>query len=169
MLLGVALGAERVVLAGRDRAALEAVAGVAGSRAVPCPLGGDVAADAASLRATAGGAGAHVALDLVGNAATADSTLACLRSLRRGGRLVMMGSCKAPLPLNFREVLGNAWSVLGCFMYPADAPAQLAALVRAGLLDLGAVRVQGFPLQALDAAMDAAAAGRGLDAAVLLP
>jgi len=41
--------------------------------------------------------------------------------------------------------------------------------VRAGLLDLGAVRVQGFPLQALDAAMDAAAAGRGLDAAVLLP
>ncbi len=168
-LLGVALGAERVVLAGRNQAALAAVADAAGSRAVVCPLTGDVPADAAALRAAAGGAGAHVALDMIGNAAGAESTLATLRSLRRNGRLVMMGSCKAPLPLDYREMLGNNWSVLGCFMYPADAPERLAALVRAGLLDLGAVRVQTFPLNALDDAMAAAAIGQGLDATVLLP
>jgi len=139
--LGVAMGAAHVVLVGRDRAALR---------------------DAAGDRADVG-------LDLVGQAQTADSTLACLRSLRRGGRLVMMGSCQAPLPLDFREALGNAWSILGCFMYPADAPARLSALVRAGLLDLGTARVRSFPLDQLDAAMDAAAAGRGLDATVLLP
>lgn len=166
--LGVAMGAARVVLAGRDRAALETVAEVAGPRAVACPLPGEPAGDAAALRDTAGGP-ADLALDLVGQARTADSTLACLRALRRGGRLVMMGSCQAPLPLDFREVLGNAWSILGCFMYPADAPARLAALVRAGLLDLGTARVQSFPLDWLDAAMDSAATGRGLDATVLLP
>jgi alcohol dehydrogenase len=81
----------------------------------------------------------------------------------------MMGSSKMTLPLTFREVLGNAWSVLGCFMYPTDAPARLAALVRAGLLNLESVRARGFPMGELNAAMDAAAVGRGLDATVLLP
>lgn len=168
VLLGLALGAERVVLAGRDGNTLGAVAQAAGDRAVVCALRGDGDADSAALRAAAGG-GAEVALDLVGNAATSDSTLAVLRSLRRNGRLVMMGSSKGSLPIDFREILGNSWSVLGCFMYPAAAPARLAALVRAKLLDLSAVKVKQFPLDELDAAMDAAARGRGLDVTVLLP
>ena len=106
---------------------------------------------------------------MIGNATGAEATLATLRSLRRNGRLVMMGSCKVPLPLDYREMLGNNWSVLGCFMYPANAPARLKDLVSAGLLDLGAAQVSAFPLDALNDAMDAASQGRGLDATVLLP
>lgn len=118
-LLAVALGAGRVVAAGRDAAALRALADAVGPRFVPVVLEGDVARDAAALREAAGGA-ADMALDIVGRADSADSTLAALRSLRRGGRLVLMGSVTQPLPLVVREMLANDWSVMGCFMYPPD-------------------------------------------------
>ena len=137
-----------------------------GSRAVTVSLSGDAAADAASLRQAAAG-GADLALDLVGRAKSAASTIAALRSLRRGGRLILMGSISEPLPLAVGEMLGNDWSVIGNFMYPKDAPARLAAMVRGGLLDLGAIRIRAFPLDALEAAIDAAASMRALDLTVL--
>ena len=165
-LLALALGAGRVVAAGRDRAALADLAEAAGPRLAPVALTGDVAADAIALREAASGA-ADMALDLVGRADSANATLACLRSLRRGGRLVLMGSVREPLALAVGEMLGNDWHVMGCFMYPADVPARLAGLIQAGLLDLGKARVRSFPLERLEAAMDAAAAMRGLDVTVL--
>lgn len=167
-LLALALGAGRVVAAGRDRAALRDLADAAGPRLVPVPLSGDVAADAAALRTEAGGP-VDVALDLVGRADSADATLAALRSLRRGGRLVLMGSVKQPLLLLVGEMLANDWHVMGCFMYPPDAPARLAGLVAAGLLDLDKVKVRLFPFDQLEAAMDAAARMRGLDITVIAP
>ncbi len=165
-LLALALGAGRVVAAGRDRAALEALVAAAGPRLVPVPLTGDITQDVAALRRAAGGA-ADLGLDLVGRADSADATLATLHSLRRGGRLVMMGSAQVPLPLSFGEMLGNDWQVLGCFMYPADVPARLAGLIAGGQLDLGQVRLQRFPFDALPAAIGAAARMRGLDLTVL--
>ncbi len=165
-MLALALGAARVVAAGRDRDALRDLAETAGPRLVPVRLCGDVSQDAAALREAAGGR-VDAALDLVGRADSADATLACLRSLRRGGRLVLMGSVKQPLPLLVGEMLGNDWQVAGCFMYPPDVPARLVALVGAGLLDLGKIRLRRFALAQLDAAMDAAAAMRGLDVTVI--
>ena len=112
--LGVAMGAARVVAAGRNQAALEAVVQVAGQRVVPVPLAGDVSADAASLRAAAGGA-AEMAFDMVGQAGDANATLAALNSLRRGGRLVLMGSMTTPLPLSYSDVMRNDWEIIGQF------------------------------------------------------
>jgi alcohol dehydrogenase len=165
-LLAFALGAARVVAAGRDRAALEDLAQTAGARLVPVALTGDVAQDEAALREAAGGR-VDIALDLVGRADSADATLASLRSLRRGGRLVLMGSVRQPLPLVVAEMLANDWHIMGCFMYPPEAPARLAGLIAAGLLDLGKIHVRSFPLHELEKAMDAAASMRGLDVTVL--
>ena len=91
VLLANALGAARVVAAGRNASKLEALKRVAGPRVATLTLSGDIKADAESLRAAAGG-GAHVALDIVGNAQDPNATLAALRALRRGGRLALMGS-----------------------------------------------------------------------------
>jgi alcohol dehydrogenase len=166
VLLALAMGAERVVAAGRDREALRAITEVTGSRVSAVSLSGDAAADAASLRQAAAG-GADLALDLVGRAKSAASTIAALHALRRGGRLVLMGSMSEPLPLAVGEMLGNDWSVIGNFMYPKEAPARLAAMVRGGLLDLRAIRIRAFPLDGLEAAVDAAARMRALDLTVL--
>jgi alcohol dehydrogenase len=167
VLLGLALGAERVVAAGRSPGPLEDLARVAGPRVVPVALSGDVEADVHALREAAGGRGVHLAFDQVGHAADANATLAALRTLRRGGRLVLMGSMTAPLPLTYGEVMLNNWEVIGNFMYGRDAYGKAVALLRAGLLSLEAVRIAGFALEELPAAMRHAAAMRGLDCTVV--
>ena len=165
-MLALALGAGRVVAAGRDAKALDDLAGAAGPRLVPVVLTGEVGRDVDALRAVAAG-GADCALDLVGRAESAGATLATLRSLRRGGRLALMGSVRQPLPLTVGEMLGQDWTVMGVFMYPRDVPARLAKLIASGQLDLGLIRERAFPLADIEAAMNAAANMRSRDLTVL--
>ena len=162
------MGAGRVIAAGRNRDALAAVAKAAGPRAIPIALTGDVAADAKAIREASGG-GAHIAFDMVGNATDPRSTLAALTSLRRNGRLVLMGSMTVDLPIPYTQVMLNNWEIFGQFMYPASASRRLLDLIRGGLLDLGALRVKVFPLTALPEAMEAAAAAGNLEVVVARP
>ena len=90
-----------------------------------------------------------------------------MRALRRAGRLVLMGSATEPVALSYGEVMANDWEIIGNFMYRPEAMRVLAGLVRAGQLDLGAVRVTSFPIGELEPAMDAAARVRGLDCTVM--
>jgi len=168
VLLGVAMGAGRVVAAGRNEKALDAVVQSAGPRVVSVQLSGDIDADAALLRAAAGG-GAQIAFDIVGQAGDANATLASLYSLRRGGRLVLMGSMTTPLPLSYGDVMRNDWEIIGQFMYPASAYRRLIGLVRAGLLNIRAIRPVTFPLAALPEAADAAARASNFECVVVQP
>jgi alcohol dehydrogenase len=168
VLLALAMGAGRVVAAGRNAAALEALVRAGGSRVVPVSLTGDIQADTSTLRAAANG-GAQMAFDMVGQARDPNATLAALRSLRRGGRLVLMGSMSAPLPLTYMELMANNWEIMGQFMYPADAYRRLLDLVRAGLLDISAIRPRVFPLAELPQAMGTAATAGSLECVVVQP
>ena len=149
-----ALGAATVVAAGRNQDVLDTLAGL--DRVVPVRLTGDVPADTAALRSAAGG-GAACALDLIGGATSTAATRATLDALGRGGRLVLMGSATAPLTLDYTALMLTGREVIGHFMYPPQAAAEVLALAAAALLDLNAVEVAAFPLAGLDAAMDAAA------------
>jgi alcohol dehydrogenase len=166
VLLGIAMGARRVVAAGRNPAALEAVARAGGSRVSPVALTGDVHADAGALRAVAAG-GAHIAFDMVGQADTPNATLAALHSLRRGGRLVLMGSMTTDLPVPYTTVMLNNLEILGQFMYPVNAYRRLLDVLRSGLLDLSAIRPRVYPLAALPEAMEAAASAGNLECVVV--
>ncbi|HET7500898.1 MAG TPA: zinc-binding dehydrogenase [Kofleriaceae bacterium] len=166
VLLGVAMGAARVVAAGRDATSLLRVVAKAGPRAVAVALTGDIAADVRALREASGG-GAHAAIDLVGRATDPAATLATLRALRRGGRLCLMGSLTVPLPLSYGELLFNDWSIHGRFMYPPGAISRLLAMAGAGTLDVGAVDVTSFALAELPAAIERAARMRGLEAVLV--
>jgi alcohol dehydrogenase len=168
VLLAAAMGAARIVAAGRNEATLAAVAKAGGQRVVTVVLKGDPAADAAALRAAAGG-GAHMAFDMVGNAADPNATLAALNSLRRGGRLVLMGSMTTPLPVPYTMMMLNGWEILGQFMYPASAYRRLLELLRSGLLDIGALQPRLYPLAGLPQAMEAAAAAGNLEYVVMHP
>lgn len=168
VLLGKAMGAARVIAAGRNRDALGQVAAAAGDRVLPVVLTGDAKHDATALRDAAEGA-ASVAFDMVGRATDPSSTLAALRSLRRGGRLVLMGSMTVPLPLDYGELMLNDWELTGQFMYGRDAMPRLVRLIRSGQVDLEAVRVTTFPLTDVPEAIEQAASSRGLDCTVVLP
>jgi alcohol dehydrogenase len=166
VLLGVALGATRVVAAGRRLDALAAVARAGGPRVTTVGLRGDIQADARALREAAGG-GAHLAFDMVGQARDPNATLAALHSLGRGGRLVLMGSMSAELPIPYTQLMFNNWEILGQFMYPADAYRRLLGLVRSELLDISALRPLEYALSDLPAAMDAAATASNFECAVM--
>jgi alcohol dehydrogenase len=168
VLLGVAMGAARVIAAGRNSAALEAVARASGPRVSTVALTGDVRVDAGALRSASGG-GAHIAFDMVGQARDPNSTLAALHSLRRGGRLVLMGSMTTELPIPYTTVMMNSWEILGQFMYPASAYRRLLDLLRSGLLDIKPIRPRVYPLAALPEAMDAAAEAGNLEYIVMRP
>jgi NADPH:quinone reductase-like Zn-dependent oxidoreductase len=98
-----------------------------------------------------------------------DGTLAALHSLRRKGRLVLMGSMTAPLPLTYSDVMRNDWAIIGQFMYPAGAYRKLLGLVRTGLLDISPIRPVTFPLSRLPEAMEAAATAGNLGCVVMVP
>ena len=104
-----AMGAGRVVAAGRNADKLDVLVRRAGKAVVPVVLSGDVQKDAAALRKAAGG-GADMGFDMVGGAAEPSSTLAALNSLRRGGRLVLMGSMTVDLPVSYHD---NAFEAAG--------------------------------------------------------
>jgi alcohol dehydrogenase len=168
VMLAVAMGAGRVVAVGRKREALERLSDTFGPRVIPAVVSGNVAQDLATIRHAAGG-GADVALDLLGAAKSTATTLSALRALKRGGRLVLMGSAEVPLELSFREMLANDWEVVGQFMYERTAPGQLAGLAAEGLLDLGKIIVTTFALADFKRAVEAAALMQGLDLTAVVP
>src|SRR6201993_354810 len=161
-MLAGALGAGRVVAVGRKQAALERLREAFGPRVIPAVVGGDPAIDLPIIRRAAG-CGADVALDLLGAAKSTSTTLSTLRALKRGGRLVLMGSAEVPLELSFREMLANDWEGVGQFMYGRTAPGQLAALAAERLLDLKKIVVTSFPLADFRRAVEAASLMQGLD------
>jgi len=168
VLVGLAMGAARVVAAGRNRTALDAIATAGGPRVVCVALEGDPTVDAAALRAAAGG-GAHMAFDMIGNAGDPNATLAALHSLRRAGRLVLMGSMTTVLPVPYTLMMLNGWEILGQFMYPTSAYRRLLELLRSGLLDLDAIQPRLYPLADLPQAMEAAASAGNLEYVVMRP
>jgi alcohol dehydrogenase len=168
VMLAVAMGAGRVVAVGRNQAALESLREAFGPRVMPALVTGDTARDPGIIRHAAG-RGADVGLDLLGNASSTSTTLSSLRALKRGGRLVLMGSAEVPLELSFREMLANDWEVVGQFMYDRTAPGQLAALAANGLLDLGKIIVTSFKLADFRQAVEAAALMQGLDLTAVVP
>jgi alcohol dehydrogenase len=166
VLAAVAMGAARVIAAGRKQNALEAVAHAGGVRVSTVTLTGNVQKDAGVLRETAGG-GAHMAFDIVGQARDPNSTLAALHSLRRGGRLVLMGSMTTDLPVPYTTLMRNDWEIIGQFMYPARAYQRLLDLLRSGLLDIRVILRRVYPLAALPEAMEAAATAGNLECVVM--
>ena len=165
-LLAAAMGAARVVAAGRDASTLATIGAALGPRGAIAVLTGDATTDAATLRDAAGG-GAHAAIDLVGRAEDSSSTLATMRALRRGGRLALMGSMTVPLSVGYGELVINDLTIVGQFMYPKNSLARLIAMAVSGVLDLAVVQIRSFPLAELPAALAHAAGMRGLQATVL--
>ena len=168
VMLAASMGAGRVVAIGRKREALENLRDMFGHRVIPAEVAGDAEKDLAVIRKAAGGR-ADVALDLLGAAKSTSTTLSCLRALKRGGRMVLMGSAEVPLELSFREMLANDWEVVGQFMYARHAPAQLAQLAAEGLLDLKKIVVSTYKLADFKRAIEAAALMQGLDLTAVVP
>jgi len=166
VLVALAMGAGQVIALGRNEKTLAKVAEAGGKRVVPLVVTGDAAKDAEAIRNLSNG-GAHMAFDMVGGAKDPNMTLAALRSLIHGGRLVLMGSMAVPLPIPYTEVMLNGWEILGNFMYTRDAFRRVLDFMRSGQLNTMAIKPIVFPLSALHDAMPAAGKANGLQCVVI--
>jgi alcohol dehydrogenase len=104
---------------------------------------------------------------MVGAAKDPISTLAALGSLYRQGRLVLMGSTMAPVPINYILVVFNSLEIIGNLMYPHNAYPLLPALLRSGQLDMRPITPKVFSLTDLPQAMEYAAKARSLECVVI--
>jgi alcohol dehydrogenase len=166
VLVALAMGAGRIVAAGRKKETLEELAKAGGSRVIPVVLQGDVAKDTEALRSAADG-GADLAFDQVGNAKDPNSTLAALGSLYRWGRIVLMGSSVAPISINYMQMMFNNLEIIGNFMHAQNAYLPLLSLVRSGQLDMSPIKPKVFSLPDLWQAMEYAGNAESLELVVV--
>ncbi|MBD2846489.1 NAD(P)-dependent alcohol dehydrogenase [Paenibacillus sp. IB182496] len=145
-----AFGAGRIVVSDREPLRLEAA----------LRLGADAAVDAsaadglAQLRGGADGSGVHVALETAGHPAALQTALG---SLRRGGRLAIVGlPPQDEIPLNVPFIADNEADIYGVFRYANTYPQGLA-LLAAGLADTDGVMITDrYPLEQAQQAMERA-------------
>lgn len=162
--VALAMGAARVVAAGRDRALLDDLAARFGPRVQPVALG--------DLGGVTGPV--DVVLDLLPPAAPASAVRAAAMTVRESGRVVLMGGVGMlggdDLALPYPWLMRNNVTLRGQWMYPRAANAELIALARDGLLDLGLFTTTAFGLDdVLEAVEHAAAHPRGFHTTVLTP
>ncbi len=167
VLVGLAVGAKRIVALGRDTDILEQLQSIDSSRIEIVEMKADLEEN--KRRIAAVGSGADLVYDMLGNVPTFAPTAAAIYALRRGGRAILMGGVQAAVDLPYSHVMLNEISIKGALMYPRSAPAELLNLMAAGLLELSKVDIRTFPLEQVNAALDPAEHSRGLSYAMLTP
>jgi alcohol dehydrogenase len=167
VLVGLAMGAGRVIALGREQAVLEKLKEFEPNRVVGVKLAGDLERDTNAVKAAAGGA--DLVYDMLGNVPDFEPTSAAIHSLRRGGTAVLMGGVQAPIDLPYSYVMQNEITIHGAFMFPRSAPRELLAMVEAGTLNLSKATIRNFTLDEIDAALGHAERSRGPSWSVLTP
>ncbi len=164
--VALAMGAGRVVAAGRNTSLLDGLRERFGARVVPVPLA-STPADTEAMKAAGP---IDLVLDLLPPAADPASVRAAALSVREFGRVVLMGGVLSDLALPYRWLMRNGITVRGQWMCPPTANVDMIKLVRSGLLDLSLFDVTPFPLDGIaDAVAFAAAHPRGFQLTVLTP
>ena len=125
-------------------------------RVVTVPITGDHESEVEAL-AKYGRADAY--LDLSPPAAGASTHLrSAIVSLRKGGRVSLMGGLMDDISFPTREILFNDIALKGQWMYDAATVRDMIKLVESGVLDLTQVKVAGkFRLEEWEQAFDVAA------------
>ncbi len=164
VLMALAMGAGCVVCPGRNEAMLAQLRDRFGARVRTVQLTGEPDADRAAMQAAAPGP-IDVVLDLLPPAASATAARAAVMAVRPYGRVVLMGGVGMlggeDFAMPYPWIMRNLVTIRGQWMYEPDAVPRLAALIHAGLLDLGQYAVTEFPLGEVEAAVAHAAAHHG--------
>ncbi|MBI5368102.1 MAG: zinc-binding dehydrogenase [Planctomycetes bacterium] len=105
------------------------------------------------------GGGADVAFEAIGNPKTLGQAV---DSLRRGGRLCVIGYSEKPFELNAAKVMFHELEVVGSLgCRPVDYP-RVVRMVQAGKLALRPLVTGRFPLERIGEALDVLRSGKGL-------
>jgi D-arabinose 1-dehydrogenase-like Zn-dependent alcohol dehydrogenase len=162
VLLALALGATTILGVGRNRALLDRVKAIAPERidvfsaadtgAAPVAQG---AADPLldwSRKAT-GGEGLDTVLDCLPPGAPGEAMMRALRTLRRGGQAINVGAVMDQLPLNAFWLMTNRLGLAGSVWFTTAEGEEMAAMAKAGTLDLSVLQHEVSPLSKVNEAI----------------
>ncbi|WP_324671477.1 medium chain dehydrogenase/reductase family protein [Hymenobacter sp. GOD-10R] len=167
--VALAMGAGCVIAPGRNEAVLADLVRRFGSRVRPVRLSGDENEDQRRMQRAAPGRIDKV-LDLLPPLPDAAPVRAAAQTVRPHGTVVLMGGLRVGLELNYAHLMRHCITVRGQYMYPRQAPAQLIALIRAGLLSLDEWKITTFSLSQVNAAVaHTAHTGEAFQSTILLP
>ena len=169
--VAIALGA-RVIAVGRNGQRLSQMASVFEStgRLKTVTLSGDMETDTEALSRAAGSAkGADKYLDFSPPESAGSKHIeSCLRSLRPGGKCVMMGAVFSNVDVPYAIIVQKSLTLQGRFMFFHHHAKQTINLVETGLLKLGprpgsGMKMQCFNLDEIQNALDQAEKDTGWD------
>ncbi|HSZ51891.1 MAG TPA: zinc-binding dehydrogenase [Caulobacteraceae bacterium] len=161
--VALAMGAGRVVAAGRNARALEDLARRFGPRVRPVQITGAETDDRRRIGEAACGP-IDMVLDFLPREASASQVLAAVLAVRQGGRVVLMGGLRGAegdLALNYNWLMHNDVTVRGKWMYAREAIPRMVRMIRAGLVDLAQFDMTEFGLDDANEAVAHAAANAG--------
>lgn len=150
VLVALAMGATKVLALGRNKELLEKVRNI-DPRRVHVHSFEDEQPVGDWVRSLTDGLGADIFIDAIGHGAPKEPTLAGLKSLRNGGRMVDIGGMMEDLPLP--KLMTSQISVMGSLWFTVAEGQDLAAMVAAGTLDMSVFEHEVFPLEQVNDAL----------------
>jgi alcohol dehydrogenase len=154
------IGATRVIATGRNTTTLAEHTQRFDHRLETVAMTGDEGVDTAAI-VQAGRGAIDVVLDLLPPSASAAQVRAAIMAVRPNGRVVLMGGVTEQLDIPYGWVMRNNITIHGQWMYPQTAPARMIALIHADQIRLDHFAITEFDLEAVNEAIDHAAAHAG--------
>ena len=165
VLVALAYGAARVVAVGRNESALSRLRRI-DARVATAALSGDRAAMSKAIMQAAGQR-VDVVLDSLGATPTADATLAGFDSVGVDGAMCLIGGVRQSLVLTYGDIMRRRLKLCGSWMATHETTLRMWRLVQGGVIDLSAVSVATVGIDDPSAAVQKAAATKGLSVVVL--
>jgi alcohol dehydrogenase len=162
--VALAMGAGRVVAAGRSRARLDELRARFGKRVVCVATSGEETKDREAMQHASGGP-IDCVFDILPPMASAVQARTAIMAVRPCGRVVLMGGVNmqggAGLELSYAWIMRNCVTIHGVWMFPPQAPAAVVKMMRAGLLPMDGFDVARFGLDHINEAIVHAATHAG--------
>ena len=158
-LLGLAMGATRILGLGRNRAVLDRLMALAPGRIRTRALDDGPIAD--WMRGETDGLGVDVLLDCSARAASAAATADALNGLKRGGTAVNIGALCEPLPIQPMRFMTSRIALRGSNWFTTGEGQLMADMAGSGVLDLSHLEPQRYPLAGVNDALEAIKARPG--------
>jgi len=170
--IALAMGARRVITAGRNLEVLENYVAKFGPRIFPLVLTGNEAQDTANFQ-KAVGEGFHldVTFDMLPASAPFSTARSAINALKFGGTAILMGGLEdEPVQFPYRQMTAKNLTVKAVFMNPVVANVDILGMMDAGLLDPTLLTCKEFRLEQVEEALQwAKTHGGPFDMTVLVP
>ena len=154
ILLALAMGVPKVLAVARNEKILATLQALAPNRIVTHSNNDGPCTDWA--RDQSDGLGPDIVIDALGPGSPPEATLDALKSLARGGKLVMIGGGFDALPIEPPWFMVNQISYIGSLWFTTAQGEVMSRMAAAGTLDLSPLTHQTFTLDQVDKAIEAA-------------